>query len=365
MTTMRTDQTEMPWAELATYLNGWMTADQRDAFEARIASDSELRAVLGRTRQALDASASPAVRVDTEQGRAQFWDRIETGSATNTKVRKENTTRRSVPRHRVLSLAGSLVVCLIAFILWKSPEKTRQDAAQRYTVPRGQQHVVRLPDGSRVTLGPDTKLDFTTDNATGARIVSLHGQAFFRIQTNSKRPFIVHSGGVATRVLGTEFSVRKYATDSVTRVAVVSGKVLVQSGSHETVVVAKTAVQVSDSGQVRRISSLAVDEEIAWTHGRLVFRETPITTVAAEVERRYDITIRFADSSFARMRLTASLDTETAVQALDYLALALNARYTRDGQIVTFERTRRTFRNTLRSTPPTRQSFTSEHTYGR
>lgn len=84
----------------------------------------------------------------------------------------------------------------------------------------GQRIVVRLGDSSTITLGPSTTARITTSQA--ARVVDLDGMADFRVTHDSTRPFIVRAKDTQTTDLGTEFTVRAYASDSSVNVAVTS-----------------------------------------------------------------------------------------------------------------------------------------------
>jgi len=136
---------------------------------------------------------------------------------------------------------------------------------------------------------------------------------------------------VTTRVLGTEFDVRRYATDSVTRVVVVSGKVAAGSAHYvPATLVAGTVGHFSDSTVTVTVSN-DVGNLTGWTAGRLRFREVPVADVLAQLSRWYDIDFRLADSALAGERVTAALDyTETTdvVRTLEYL---LNVTATNEG----------------------------------
>lgn len=103
----------------------------------------------------------------------------------------------------------------------------------RYETRRGEQIDVALADGSRLHLDGATRLDVTMDGAQ--RIVDLrHGQAYFDVAHEAKRPFIVRAGGASTQVLGTAFNVE--IERSGVRLGVYRGAVRF-SGSRDAVVV--------------------------------------------------------------------------------------------------------------------------------
>ena len=68
--------------------------------------------------------------------------------------------------------------------------------------------IFTLPDNTKVTLNENSRLTYFTEH--NSRIVSLHGEASFDIEYDNTRPFIVQTGRLRTRVIGTAFSVRSH-----------------------------------------------------------------------------------------------------------------------------------------------------------
>lgn len=84
-----------------------------------------------------------------------------------------------------------------------------------------------LSDRSTVTLEPGAKIVFPASFAGDKRTVQLTGNAFFEITRNPDQPFLVYSGKIITRVLGTSFRIKNNAKDKALEVEVVTGKVSV------------------------------------------------------------------------------------------------------------------------------------------
>jgi len=101
-----------------------------------------------------------------------------------------------------LAAAGMLLACLLATFFWPARDLS-------YVTALGELREITLPDGSRVTLGGDSKL--MTHFTWRVRSVELHqGEAFFRVKHDALRPFVVHSAGGRTTAVGTAFEVRRY-----------------------------------------------------------------------------------------------------------------------------------------------------------
>jgi ferric-dicitrate binding protein FerR (iron transport regulator) len=226
-------------------------------------------------------------------------------------------------------------------VVWSQflqPAQTAESFAQReFITGRAQQTDVRLPDGSVVTLAPESRLRIADDFGAQAREVHLTGQAAFQVTHDVQRAFRVHAAGVTTEVLGTHFAVRAYADDPDMSVALVDGRVRVRSSADGEEARALTL----RPGQVARAAggnAPRIDDEasvavfLAWTEGELVFEDTPLSQVAHELGRWYDVDIQLADTSLSERRLTATLGREPIAEVLELIVLSLDLRYERAGR---------------------------------
>ena len=206
-------------------------------------------------------------------------------------------------------------------------------SAQTFATAVGQRDSVRLPDGSRVVLAPESQLTIAAGYGNGAREVELKGEAYFDVHHDEGRPFLVRAGGAAVRDLGTTFTVRTVG-DSGVRVAVTSGSVSL--APMQAAPSAAVVLQPGDAGVLGNdgravVSRGGVSEtDTAWTRGHLVFREAPVATVRAELRRWYGIDLQI-DSAYSSRHLSMSFDGESADRVLEVIALSLGAEVSRQG----------------------------------
>lgn len=218
-------------------------------------------------------------------------------------------------------------------------------ASQTYSTRARERATITLSDGTRVTLAPQTTLTVASNFGATTRRVSVDGEAYFQVVHSTGAPFTVNAGGAVARVLGTSFVVRKFASDGVTRVVVADGKVAVralhapESNFAQGVLTASTMAVISDSGAVTLTSGVSVDDYVAWTDGRLVFRDTPLRDVVAELTRAYGVTITATDSSLVnrQITLTAITSQRSLTDVLDALVVIVDAHYTRHGNVITIQ----------------------------
>jgi ferric-dicitrate binding protein FerR (iron transport regulator) len=185
--------------------------------------------------------------------------------------------------------------------------------------------------------------------------------------------------------LGTTFLVREYADDPAARVFVADGRVAVQStrqhGSHravahegphdgphdgspnvpQAVLVASTLGVINDSGQVTVTPNIDAEAYTGWTTGKLVFQNTPVPQIVAELSRAYGVDIELADTTLAKQALTWRVESErnSMVQALHELTTLLGAHVVRMRGVITIVPGRRA------SPRSTHLPSASETQYGR
>jgi ferric-dicitrate binding protein FerR (iron transport regulator) len=219
-------------------------------------------------------------------------------------------------------------VALAVRVITRNPVSTQPASTPiTYATAAGQLGRVTLADGSHVRLAPLSRLVVEPGFGSAERAVSLEGEAMFEVTSASEAPFIVRTGSVTTRVLGTTFDVRHYPHDSVVRVVVTSGKVT--AGGHRTPVTltAGTMGLVTDSTAVATAVG-TMDPYTSWVDGRLTFANTEVPTMLATVGRWYGYTFVLADSTIASQHVTTEFNIAARQETLAAIRSLLNVTMT-------------------------------------
>lgn len=170
-------------------------------------------------------------------------------------------------------------------------------------VPQG--HVVRmvLSDGTRVWLSADSRLVFPSRfPAHQPREVALVGEAFFEVAGDESRPFLVNSGRLQTRVLGTVFNVRHYE-DLPPRVTLVSGRVCVSTERGDSLLLESGSEASMDSRGKLVQREADIDVATSWTRGEFYFDGQTLREIMTEVGRWYNKRVVFLNSQHLDDRL--------------------------------------------------------------
>lgn len=235
-----------------------------------------------------------------------------------------NERRLQLPVYR-FALAASVAIILMsaALLLFnRQPSTSIQTIAaiDRVATPVAQNREALLPDGSHVAIGARSLLevDFTP---TRRQLQLREGQAFFRVERDKTRPFIVDAGSLQIAAIGTAFDVRHGAHTVI--VTVQEGVVEISRSSASRADTSRlTAGQQftfdSVTGQVRQTST---DPEVAlaWRAGRLEFTGDSLETVIASVNRYSQRPIVLSDPALGKLNFTGTIFTDSIDVSLDAL----------------------------------------------
>jgi transmembrane sensor len=184
-----------------------------------------------------------------------------------------------------------------------------------YSAPPGATRAIRLADGTQVRLNAASTLRVSL-GAEARRVALGDGEAAFDVTHDPRRPFLIRVGDSQVRVVGTEFDLRHRSGE--TELTVRRGVVEVRPGegaAQPVRVVAGEQLAHRDGAATTRVEAVDPDEAFAWTEGQLIYRDRPLSEVAADLSRRFGRPVMMADARTGEIRFTGVLvtDSEAAV----------------------------------------------------
>lgn len=324
-------------ARLGRYLEGRCSAEERRGIEDWLAEDPRRQDLVQRIRRARALAEVTPGRWDVEAA----WARLEAAMAAE--------SRRDVPdvehqrrgpwawRGRLvpaLRAAAAIAALLAGAALWQHRDALLGPGPMReVTAGVGQQVRVTLGDGTRVVLGPASRLRFA-ERFRRVRAVELEGEAVFDVTPDRARPFRVTAGLSITEVLGTRFGVKAYPEDGYAEVVVAEGQVAVSGGADRSAtptvhLTPGLAVRIEPDGTAGPVVEVPADDILAWTEGRLVYHGAPLAEVVRSLERRFGVRIALADPELGALRLTAEFRQPAAAEVVQLIARSLGLEYRR------------------------------------
>jgi transmembrane sensor len=332
------------WEALARYLTGESTAEEAATVSTSLAvrpRSAELAAALAIAMERV-AFRTP-VDLDVEGALRQVHLRMNEPVVRPLVAGRSgaaNGRRAFAWRRAALGVAATLVVAL-GVTLWRQSRSARVNAAtvsaeRVFKTDVGKRDSTQLPDGSRVLLGPGSRLTIAAGFAEGRRDVVLTGDAHFDVKHDVAHPFTVRALDAVISDVGTAFAVHGDRGDGVL-VSVSSGTVELKRSSNATVGVLLGAGDlgvVDPDGAITVQRGGASADDTAWTQGRLVFRDAPLAKVRADLRRWYGVELVSTDSTLSRRHVTASFLNDSRRQVLKVITLALGASYEMRGDTV-------------------------------
>lgn len=214
-------------------------------------------------------------------------------------------------------LSAAVALLAIVSAVWMG----LHDGAASYRTAVGEQRVVKLADGSIVTLNTRSHVKVRLEKEQRS-VELIRGEALFDVAHDAERPFRVLAGATVVQAIGTQFNV--YRTESGTTVSVVEGIVEVSSrasdsgrfgGASPTVgtperLTAGQQAQLSAEGAMVHQAPAEIDRVVAWRERRLIFRSEPLAAIAAEFNRYNDTQLLIVGPATSARRVTGVFDAD-------------------------------------------------------
>lgn len=311
------------------FTDGPLTAEEARAFNTWLISDPQNEVAFERAQQAYERAS--VLRSDP---RLEEWLKPSAYERAVSAWLSILRAPKLFARPKVaLPVMGALSAAMAAFVFLTLPQ---QDIPLSPALPPASPDIVTqiaeirgetLPDGSVVTLGAASSIDvqFTPEHR---KVVLLEGEAFFDVEHDPTRPFLVAADNMLVRVLGTKFDV-SLSTDAVD-VAVSEGRVevirpssagrVISEGDIKHVLTAGQKVTASQTGSVRPVEAIAVDEVALWREGELIWENTPIRDIIADLNRYSGKQILLRDRSLGEIEYTFAFRADNVDLAVDVIA---------------------------------------------
>jgi ferric-dicitrate binding protein FerR (iron transport regulator) len=332
-------------------------------WEDWIAAHKEKHAEVARARELyfiLNGNID-AAQFDTDEKdfRTAFEKYISANQVSRAEI--DNTGKKNYPLKRMWLYAGAAAACIAiatSLVIMQQPVQ-KQDNKQALlsdqveTSKPGEKRTLLLSDGSKVTLNAGSTFTISKNFNERIREVALEGEAYFDIEHNPEKPFIIHTTSMNIKVLGTIFNVKAYSTDKTLETSLLKGSVEVTLKNendrkvilhpNEKIVLinplfrneaqAHGSPKEETKKEKYTIANLRYDAdssrlEVSWMKDRLAFNDNSFEEVATELERWYGVSVQFEDDIVKQYRFTAIFDHKTITEVLNALQLSRHFNYT-------------------------------------
>ncbi len=202
---------------------------------------------------------------------------------------------------------------------------------------KGAKMTITLGDGSKIKLNSGSKLIFPDHFAKDKREVFLEGEAFFEVARDESRPFLITTGDVVTKVLGTSFNIKSYNSNKV-EVAVATGKVSVKEkgaeSANEVLLLPSEMATYEKGHKTLEKGSFDAEELLSWKDGVIVFKNADFEEVQERLERWYGVTFIINKKPNYQKEYKGNFTNKSLEDVLEGVSFSLGFKYKIEGKVV-------------------------------
>jgi ferric-dicitrate binding protein FerR (iron transport regulator) len=164
----------------------------------------------------------------------------------------------------------------------------------------------------------------------------LKGEAYFEVEPDPGKPFVVEIDNLDVTVLGTKFNVNGYASERALRTTLVQGSVQVSEHHRNQALLLQPNQQATYQDGILSAKEVDASAFTAWMEGRFYFESTPLKEIAAQLERWYDLDFLFEEEALERYEFTGVIRRDyTANQIIEIIEKTTDVKFRMNGRTVT------------------------------
>ncbi|MGV3632507.1 MAG: FecR family protein [Bacteroidota bacterium] len=191
---------------------------------------------------------------------------------------------------------------------------------QTFTAGNTQKNL-QLGDGTQIQLAANSELELDADYNGTNRKVKLKGSAYFTVEHDEQKEFVIDAGPIFIKDLGTKFDV-KTGTDTIF-IKVDEGSVMIynEKGLKIKLEAHEPAYYVISNGSLK--ITVENDSYVKRAPIKLIFENQTLKTIVAGLNQMYTADIRIAGPALENCRLTTSFNDEKLETVLEVIAETL------------------------------------------
>ena len=254
----------------------------------------------------------------------KLWSKIE--------KRKPKTIKHTSFIKTFGKIAAAVILGLFMGIYISSLKKDEIHEYYTANAPKGSISEIMLPDSSLIVLNAGSSVKYSINGEGGTREVFLNGEAWFDVQKNEHKPFVVHTSIYDINVTGTQFNIKAYPAENEVTTTLEEGSVFVSSTeqcklSNTIKMVPGEQLTFDKSTKNIAIKKVNTDSFTSWKDNKLIFVNTSLKDLVVLLERKYGVDIEVKHVAIHDYHFDGTFKDETIIEILDILKRALPINY--------------------------------------
>lgn len=256
-------------------------------------------------------------------------------------------TAATTPRLRIgwrtAAAAAAVLIITASVILWNTnprayEKKVITDLTTDVTTAAGINQKLNMPDGSTLMVRPGSSIGYKTAfDGVSREIVMHNGEVYFEVAKDSTRPFIIHTGILDIKVLGTSFVVRAIKGVREQEVVVKEGRVQVANNG-KVLAVLTAGNRLAFNTATGQFNVKQQEDQIAqqFHEGWLILNNQSFAELQTMLHNRYGILLQDPEHKLANAHFSTLFQPQSSIQhIMDILCAIHGVSYSINGNVVT------------------------------
>jgi ferric-dicitrate binding protein FerR (iron transport regulator) len=240
----------------------------------------------------------------------------------------------------IAAIAAIVMLPLLGAFLYVSQPAPEYADWLELKVPHGQTQELLLPDGTRLHLNAGTRVTYPSEFQGNERKIFVEGEIFAEVAANPDKPFMIESGDVDVRVLGTTFNFKAYDNTECVELILLEGLVNVDIDAPSR----KKQIELQP-GEIVQYDRKNGEIEIKDLHpkfykgfhdkGAIHFFNLRLSDITSDLERLFGVKLVLLDEKLAETRYFAWFsNNETLDQILDGINVDRKMKFHRKDGVI-------------------------------
>lgn len=191
---------------------------------------------------------------------------------------------------------------------------------------------IQLSDGSKIYLAANSLFQYP-EKFTGneRQVILAKGNAFFEVAKDKKHPFIIRSGAVKTKVVGTSFHIQ--LSKSKCEVIVVTGKVNVTANNQSVDLIPSEEALFEAKKLTKQLAN--TDYLVNWYANDITLNQATLKQVISILQYKYGVEFEYKNEAVLATSLTVFIKKEATLESvLEQINYITNLKFKIYGEIV-------------------------------
>lgn len=232
------------------------------------------------------------------------------------------------PYLKYMAAASILFLVGLGFFFKPSLSTEKQLSFKTSSIPKS----IKLSDGSKIYLAANSSFQYPEKFEGDERKVSLiKGNAFFEIAKDKKHPFIIASGEIKTKVVGTSFHIQ--LSKEKCEVIVLTGKVNVSSKGQSVDLVPNEEALFQSQKLTKQLADKAF--LVNWYATDITLNQTTLKQVIIILQYKYGVSFEYDNEQVLAMPLTVFIKKDASLEnVLEQINYITNLKFKVYGETV-------------------------------